>query len=191
MRTLGFLVLCGWSLVAAAEPASTVVADSKASDTRTVVIGNLSWIDSAPDPKVFAANEALWFPVLLKLADDPATPPYVQRRALMALQYYDRPEAIALFAAVAADPEREPKLRGRAIRCLAMRQGRAALETLTTLLADPAPRVRKDTLRALASLGVPGRDPIRAHLARETEPSLRSLARTLLGPDVAPTPRSR
>lgn len=164
---------------------------SSAPDPKAVLIGNLSWIDSRPAPKLFVANERLWFPVLLKLVDDPTVSPRVQRRALMALQYYDRPEATALFREIATDGDRDPKLRARAIRCLALRQGRAALETLTGLLLDPAPRVRKDTLRALASLGVPGRDPIRGHLARETEPWLRSLARTLLGPDVAPTPMAR
>jgi|GEM_PF-2852278 len=191
MRVLGFVVASCWSLVALAGPASSPVVDSKAADTRAVIIGNLSWIDSKPDPKVAKDNEAVWSPVLLQLVNDPTASPRVRQRALTTLQYYDRPEVAAFFREVATDTTREPKLRARAIRCLALREGVGSLATLTGLLADPEPRVRKDTLRALASLGVPGRAPIRAHLDREPLPHLRALALQLLGPDVAPTPMSR
>jgi HEAT repeat protein len=125
------------------------------------------------------------------LIDDETVAPHLRRRAIVALQWSPRPEASTRLGGIAADRARDEKLRGRALRCLAARDGVSALDLLIAALDDPSRRVRKDTLLALAELGVPGRPPLRAHLEREADAGLRDLVRRLLGPDVAPTAGSR
>lgn len=187
MRTsIVVLMLVGLAGAAfAAEPTPA------APSPRDRVIGTLSWIDSRPEPALFRENDGQWYPILMGLIDDGTVAPFVRRRALLALQWSPRREASDVLRRVATDASRDQKLRARALRCLARRDGVAAQGVLTSLLDDANPRVRKDTLLALAGLGVPGRAPIRAHLEREPEAWLRALARDLLGPDVAPTPGSR
>lgn len=128
--------------------------------------------DHSPDAKAFRAVAADPQAHLLEIASAAGTRQLTRLQALTALSYFPDKRTLALYTRLIdeAGLTREgTRALHRVIQGMAFGFGESALPHLTPLLKHADPQVRLTVAHALAHIGEPGKEVLRAHVSGEKD----------------------